>query len=62
MRQRAYLSIVHLAEAEESIKRVVGWDNEAGRVDEELATDVEEDEEEVDAGEPKKDVYLSRRC
>ena len=61
-RQRAYLSIIHLADAEESIKRVVGRDDEAGRVDEELATDVEEDEEEVDAGEPKKDVYLFRGC
>lgn len=46
------LSIVGLAAGEKRIEGVVSWDSEARRVDQELAGDVEEDEEEVDGAEP----------
>ncbi len=46
--ERAYLSVVCLSYAEQRLKRIVSWYDEAGNVHEELASDVEEDEEEVD--------------
>jgi hypothetical protein len=56
-----YLSVVDLAGAEEGVQRVVARDNEAGNVDEELAGDVEEDEEEVQAGETEDGIDLGDR-
>lgn len=44
---RTYLSVVNFAGAEESVQRVVAGDDESGNVDEELAGDVEKDEEKV---------------
>lgn len=56
MIKETYLSVVHLACAEQSIERVVAWDNESGKVHKELSTNVEEDEEEVQACKTKYDV------
>ena len=47
------LSVIHLTGAEEGAERVVGGDNETGGVDEELSSDVEEDQEEVHGAQPK---------
>jgi hypothetical protein len=52
------LRVVNLARAEQSVQRVVAGDDEAGNVDEELSSDVEEDEEEVEAGETEDYVDL----
>jgi hypothetical protein len=41
------LGVIGLASAEEGLEGVVGRDDEAGGVDEELSSDVEEDQEEV---------------
>lgn len=42
-----YLSVVDLAGAEQGVQRVVAGDDEPSNVDEELAGNVEKDEEEV---------------
>jgi hypothetical protein len=52
------LRVVNLAGAKESVQRVVTGDDEAGNVDEELASNVEEDKEEVEAGEAEESVDL----
>lgn len=63
------LSVIHLTGAEEGAERVVGGDNETGGVDEELSSDVEEDQEEVRGGDPKelkssisRESTLKRKC
>jgi len=50
------LSIVDLASTEKCIERVVAGDDEASNVDKELASDVKENEEEVEAGETEYSV------
>lgn len=45
--QSSYLCVIDLACTEQSLERVVARNNKACKVDEELAADVEEDEEEV---------------
>jgi len=50
------LSIIHLACAEQCVKRIVSWDDEAGKVDQELASNVEEDQEAVDTGKAEEDI------
>ena len=52
------LSVVDLAGGEEGVQRVVARDNESCNVDEELSSNVEEDEEEVQAGETEDHVDL----
>lgn len=52
------LAIIGLATGEEGAERVVGWDGKAGSVDQELAGNVKEDEEEVQGAEAKCDVDL----
>lgn len=52
------LSVVNLACGEEGVQRVVARDNESGNVDKELSSDVEEDEEEVEAGKTEDHVDL----
>lgn len=52
----AYLSIVGLAGAEQSIKRVVSRNDKAGEVDKKFSSNVEEDEEEIEAKESKEHV------
>lgn len=58
---RQPLSVIDLAGAEQGIERVVAGNDEAGNVDEELAGNVEEDEEEVEAGETEDGVDLGDR-
>ena len=50
------LSIISLAAAEQRLQAVVGRDHEASGVDEELAGDVEEDQEEVKGAEAEDHV------
>ena len=52
------LGVIALAGGEEGLEGVEGRDDEAGGVDEELAGDVEEDEEEVEGAEAEDDVDL----
>ena len=52
------LGVIGLAGGEEGLEGVVGGDDEAGGVDEELSGDVEEDQEEVKGTEAKDDVDL----
>lgn len=52
------LGVIGLAGAEEGLERVVGRDDEAGGVDEELSSNVEEDQEEVQGTEAEDDVDL----
>jgi hypothetical protein len=56
-----YLGVIDLAGAEEGVQRVVAGNDEASNVDEELAGDVEKDEEEVQAGETEDGVDLGDR-
>ena len=50
------LSIVDFAGREKCIERVVSGDNEASEVDEEFASNVEKDQEEVEPGKTEEDV------
>jgi hypothetical protein len=52
------LGVIGLASAEEGLEGVVGRDDEAGGVDEELSSDVEEDQEEVQGTKAEDDVDL----
>lgn len=54
----SYLSIIGGASGEEGMERVVARNSETGEVDEELAENVEEDEEEVDADNTQEGVDL----
>ena len=54
----AYLSVIDLAGAEESAQRVVSRDDKASNVDEELASNVEKDEEEVQASKTQDCIHL----
>jgi len=62
MEKRSYLSIIDLACAEQSIQRVIPWDDKSSDVDQELASNVEEYEEEVHCGQPQKGVHFGDRC
>ena len=52
------MGVIGLARGEESLERVVAGNEEASKVDEELASNVEEDEEEVEGTETEDDVDL----
>jgi hypothetical protein len=52
------LGVVDFAGAEQGVEGVVAGDDESSNVDEELASNVEEDEEEVQAGEAKNSIDL----
>jgi hypothetical protein len=54
----SYLSVVDLGSGEQSVQRVVTGDDESSNVDKELASDVEEDEEEIEASEAEDGVGL----
>jgi len=58
---RQPLSIIASAGAEQRIERVVGWQDEAGNVDQELAGNVEEDEEEIESSKAKDGIDLGNR-
>lgn len=57
----AYLGIIDLARTEQSFQRIVSWDEEAGKVDKKFASDIEEDQEKVDADKAEKGVDLRNR-
>ena len=52
------LGVIGLAGAEQGLEGVVGRDDEAGGVDKELSSNVEEDQEEVQGTEAEDDVDL----
>ena len=52
------MGVIGLARGEESLERVVAGNEEASKVDEELASNVEENEEEVEGTETEDDVDL----
>jgi hypothetical protein len=56
-----YLGVIGLADAKEGLERVIGRNDETSRVDEELASNVEEDEEEVEGSQAQDDVDLGYR-
>jgi hypothetical protein len=53
-----YLSIISFGNGEEGIQRVVRGQNKPSNVDKELASDIEEDEEEVRASKAEECVYF----
>jgi len=55
---RQPLSVINLATAEQCFERIVSRENEASKVDEELSTDVKEDEEEVESEKAEEDIDL----
>jgi hypothetical protein len=58
---RTHLSVIGLGSGEQSVQGVVAGDDESSNVNEELAGNVEEDEEEVEAGETEDSVGLGDR-
>lgn len=52
------MGVIGLARGEQSLERVVTGNEETSKVDKELASDVEEDEEEVEGTETEDDVDL----
>ena len=52
------MSIIGFACAEQSLERIIARDDESGEVDEELSSNVEEDEEEIDGGDAEESVHL----
>ena len=59
---RQPLSVIRLGGAKQRFQAVIGRDDEACSVDEELASDVEEDEEKVESAEAENDVDLGHAC
>ena len=57
-----HLCVIDLAGAEQGSERVVSGNGEASNVHEESASNVEEDEEEVQAGKTEDSVDLGHRC
>lgn len=56
------VGVIGLIGSEEGLERVVAGNDEAGKVDKELASDVEEDEEEIKGTEAENDVDLGDRA
>lgn len=59
--RNAYLGIIDLARTEQSFHRIVSWDEEAGKIHKEFASDIKEDQEKVDADEAEKGVDFRDR-
>lgn len=57
-KSKTHLSVIGGTGSEESLKRVVTGNQETGKVDEELASDVEENQEEVDANQTQDRIDL----
>lgn len=55
---KSHLSVIRGSGGEESLKRVVAGEEETGKVDEELASDVEENQEEVHSSQTQDHVDL----
>lgn len=60
-KQGTHLSVIDLVRREQGLQGVEAGDDEAGKVDEELSSNVEEDEEEVEACETENGVGLGDR-
>lgn len=56
-----YLGIINCTCTEQSLQGIVSWDEEPGKVHKELASDIEEDEEKVDADKAEKGVDFRHR-
>jgi len=54
------LSVVGFAHAEESLERIVTRDNESSKIGQQLSSDIEEDEEEVDSDKPEEAIDLGK--
>ena len=61
MGRDAYLGIIDLARTEQSFQGIVSWDEEPGKIHEEFASDVKENQEKVDADEAEKGIDLRNR-
>lgn len=61
-RQPLYHSLICPVGSEKRVQGVVARSDEGGEVNEELAVDVEEHEEEVEGGYTENGVYLGYRC
>lgn len=61
MEDEAYLSVIDLAGAEQSVKRVIARNDKPGKVHQELAGDIKEDEEEIYSDEAEKGIDLWHR-
>lgn len=55
---REPLSVVRPSSTEQSVQRVVPWKSKSRKVGEELASDVEEDEKEVECNDTQESIYL----
>lgn len=58
---RAHLSVIRLARSKQGMKRVIARNQESGEINQELASNVEEDEEEVDSHQTEDGVHLGDR-
>ena len=56
--KEAYLSVIDLTCTEQSLERVISWNEEACKVHKEFAGNVEEDQEKVNSGEAEESVDL----
>ena len=61
MERDTHLGIIGFACTEQSFQGIIAWDEEPSKVHKELASDVEEDKEKVDADEAEKGVDLRHR-
>jgi hypothetical protein len=55
------LSIIRFANTEERFEGIVPWNHESGNICQELPSDVEENEEEVECAQSKEGVDLGNR-
>ena len=56
-----HLGVIDLAGTEQGVERIIAGDDETGNIDQELACDVEEDEEEVEGPETQDGVDFGDR-
>lgn len=56
------LRVVSLANSEESLQGIVGWDDKTSKVGEELASKVEEDQEEIQEADTADNINLGDIC
>jgi len=58
---RQPLGVVCLVCAEERFQRVIPWDEEACKIDQEFSDNIEENQEKVDSDKPKERIHLRHR-
>lgn len=59
--KRSHLSVIRRSGSEKSLKRVIAGEEETGKVDEKLASNVEENKEEVHSSQTQDHVDLGNR-